>query len=256
MPIEPDLTPASREELLTALSYALRLDELGKEHRHASELTRDPRVGECCAASRWRRALAGVDRPLLHPGDGRDRTLAAESWPTTDRLDQAQITTACMIRFLRMTDPDLILPGRYPALDALSARCEEEPELNETYPAEYVVPRSARTSLARHQSRRTIRSRTRQTQRGWYGRSPCLSLMGRLPSREPPAADSARPHPHPDERSEAMRHDHLPPRYCPRWCVGRKPLRAGRVAVAVSLLRAAASLSIVVSLNFDGFPLV
>jgi glutathione S-transferase len=73
---------------------------------------------------------------------GAIEALAAESWPAIDQLDQAQITTACMVRFLRMTDPDLILPGRYPALDALSARCEERPEFKATYPAEYVVPRN------------------------------------------------------------------------------------------------------------------
>jgi glutathione S-transferase len=44
--------------------------------------------------------------------------LAAESWPTPDRLDQAPITTACMIRNVRMADPDLVPPGRYPALDS------------------------------------------------------------------------------------------------------------------------------------------
>jgi hypothetical protein len=34
-----DLIPATRDELLTALSYALRFDERGKAHRQASELT-------------------------------------------------------------------------------------------------------------------------------------------------------------------------------------------------------------------------
>jgi hypothetical protein len=37
--IPTDLIPASRDELLTALSYALRFDERGKAHRQASELT-------------------------------------------------------------------------------------------------------------------------------------------------------------------------------------------------------------------------
>ena len=48
-----------------------------------------------------------------------------------------------MIRYVRMADPDLIPAGRYPALDALSARCEARPEFEATYPAEYVVPRNA-----------------------------------------------------------------------------------------------------------------
>jgi len=69
--------------------------------------------------------------------------LGVEAWPTGGRLDQAQITTACMIRYVRMTDPDLIPAGRYPALDALSSRCEARPEFQATNPSDYVVPRSA-----------------------------------------------------------------------------------------------------------------
>ena len=74
---------------------------------------------------------------------GAIEALAAEPWPAAARLDQAQITTACMIRYVRMADPDLIPPGRYPALDVLSARCEARPEFAATYPTEYAVPRSA-----------------------------------------------------------------------------------------------------------------
>ncbi len=73
---------------------------------------------------------------------GAIEALAAEDWPTSARLDQAQITTACMIRYVRMSDPDLIPPGRCPALDALSAICEARPEFSATYPAEYAVPRN------------------------------------------------------------------------------------------------------------------
>ena len=74
---------------------------------------------------------------------GAIQALATEAWPIADRLDQAQITTACMIRYLRLADPDLIPSDRYPVLDALSARCEERPEFRGTYPVEYVVPRNA-----------------------------------------------------------------------------------------------------------------
>lgn len=68
--------------------------------------------------------------------------LAAKPWPGSDRLDQAQITTACMIRYVRLADPGLMPPGRYPALDTLSTDCEARPEFKATYPAEYAVPRS------------------------------------------------------------------------------------------------------------------
>ena len=40
----------------------------------------------------------------------------------------------------RMSDPDLLPPDRYPALDTLSACCEARPEFQATYPAEYAVP--------------------------------------------------------------------------------------------------------------------
>jgi glutathione S-transferase len=69
--------------------------------------------------------------------------LAAETWPSAVRLDQSQITTACMIRYVQMADPDLMPPDRYPALDALSARCEARPEFAATYPAAWAVPRNA-----------------------------------------------------------------------------------------------------------------
>lgn len=68
--------------------------------------------------------------------------LAAESWPATDRLDQAQITTACMLRYLQMADPALFLRSRHPSLDALSARCEARPEFKVAFPDEWVVPRN------------------------------------------------------------------------------------------------------------------
>ena len=74
---------------------------------------------------------------------GAIEALAAAPWPTSTRLDQAQITTACMIRYVRMSDPELMPPDRYPALDALSTHCEARPEFKATYPADYAVPRNA-----------------------------------------------------------------------------------------------------------------
>jgi glutathione S-transferase len=46
-----------------------------------------------------------------------------------------------MIRYVRISDPDLIPPDRYPALDALSAHYEVQPEFKAIYPADYAVPR-------------------------------------------------------------------------------------------------------------------
>ena len=66
--------------------------------------------------------------------------LAALAWPADARLCQAWITTACMIRYVRLAEPDLLPIGRYPALDAVSRRCEALPAFEVTYPADYVVP--------------------------------------------------------------------------------------------------------------------
>ena len=76
-------------------------------------------------------------------GEGAIAALAAEPWLAGARLDQAQITTACMIRYVRMADPEALPPGRHPSLDALSQRCEALPAFQATFPAEYVVPKGA-----------------------------------------------------------------------------------------------------------------
>jgi glutathione S-transferase len=67
--------------------------------------------------------------------------LAAEPWPAEAALDQAQITAACMIRYVQMADPELMPPGHYPSLEALSERCEARAEFRATYPAKAVLPR-------------------------------------------------------------------------------------------------------------------
>jgi glutathione S-transferase len=74
-------------------------------------------------------------------GQGALAALAVEPWPADAPLDQAAISTACAIRYVRLTDPEQMPPGRYPALDALSERCEARPEFKATYPADYVVPK-------------------------------------------------------------------------------------------------------------------
>jgi glutathione S-transferase len=76
-------------------------------------------------------------------GAGAIAALAAEPWPPGNNLDQAEITTACMIRYVRMADPELLPPGRHPTLDALSARCEALPAFQATWPAAYVLPKNA-----------------------------------------------------------------------------------------------------------------
>lgn len=72
--------------------------------------------------------------------EGAIAALAAEAWPEDAPLDQAQITTACMLRYVQMTDPDLRGKGRYPTLDALSQRLEARPEFQATYPPDVAYP--------------------------------------------------------------------------------------------------------------------
>lgn len=73
-------------------------------------------------------------------GRGALAALAAEEWPEAAPLDQAAISTACAIRYVRLVDGEEMPRGRYPALDALSRRCEARPEFKATYPADYAVP--------------------------------------------------------------------------------------------------------------------
>jgi glutathione S-transferase len=84
-------------------------------------------------AYRW---AGWIDRCLTQ-GTGALAALAAEPWPASAPLDQAQITTACMLRYVQLADPSLLAPGRYPTLDDLSTRYFQA-----TNPAEYVLPRN------------------------------------------------------------------------------------------------------------------
>jgi len=66
--------------------------------------------------------------------------LAASTWPAEAWLGQDWITTACMMRYVRLADLDVLPPGRYPSLDAVSDRCEVLPAFKATWPADYAVP--------------------------------------------------------------------------------------------------------------------
>jgi glutathione S-transferase len=72
--------------------------------------------------------------------EGGLRALAGHAWPADARLSQDWITTACMIRYVRLAAPDLLPTGRYPSLDAVADRCEALPAFKATWPADYVVP--------------------------------------------------------------------------------------------------------------------
>ena len=67
--------------------------------------------------------------------------LAREPWPADVRLSQPEITTACTLRYVQMVDPELLPRGRYPSLEALSARCEARPEFQATFAPDAVYLR-------------------------------------------------------------------------------------------------------------------
>lgn len=83
---------------------------------------------------RWPEWIARCRRQAT----GAIQALAEEHWP--EKLDQAQITTACMVRHIRLIDSELMPSGRYPLLEALSDRLERRPEFRQTYPDSYSIP--------------------------------------------------------------------------------------------------------------------
>ena len=56
------------------------------------------------------------------------------------RLDQAQISTACLVAYIRMADPALMPRDRYPALESLADRCESLPAFAATQVGAYALP--------------------------------------------------------------------------------------------------------------------
>ena len=74
--------------------------------------------------------------------EGALAALEEHDWPAAAALGQAAITTACMLRYVRMTDPGLLGAGRYPRLAALSERCETTAEFQATFPPDVVYPRA------------------------------------------------------------------------------------------------------------------
>lgn len=77
-------------------------------------------------------ALAEIDWTALR--SARDIT------PSDDRLTQAEITTGCLLRYLQMTNRDLLPEGRHPSLDALSRQLEARPSFAATYLPDVAYP--------------------------------------------------------------------------------------------------------------------
>ena len=75
----------------------------------------------------------------LTQGMGAIEALSRLDWEG-DSVDQPAITTACMLRFVEMAEPDAVTRGRFPSLDALRDRCEALAAFRATWPPDYVVP--------------------------------------------------------------------------------------------------------------------
>jgi hypothetical protein len=56
------------------------------------------------------------------------------------RLDQAQISTTCLVAYIRMADPELMPPGRYASLESLADRSEALPAFAATQVGAYALP--------------------------------------------------------------------------------------------------------------------
>jgi glutathione S-transferase len=65
-------------------------------------------------------------------------------WPEASPVDQAAITTVCMLRYVEMTDPDMLIDPstgmRFARLAALTTRLEALPAFAATYPPDIVYP--------------------------------------------------------------------------------------------------------------------
>jgi glutathione S-transferase len=78
---------------------------------------------------------------LLTQCRGGLQALNALDWPE-GRIDQAQITTGCLLFYIKVTDPREMPHNRYPALDKLAARLGAMAEFRDTAFTDYAVPRA------------------------------------------------------------------------------------------------------------------
>jgi glutathione S-transferase len=79
----------------------------------------------------------------LTQGNGALAALESMPWPEDAPLDQAQITTGCMINYLKVTAPEYFSTQHFPALNALSHRLEQNPAFRATRFEGYAVPRAS-----------------------------------------------------------------------------------------------------------------
>jgi glutathione S-transferase len=83
-----------------------------------------------------------IDRCIIQ-ARGALAALERRDWRAGAALDQAAITTVCLIGYLRLTLPEELDPDSFPKLIALAQACEGMAEFRETDPGPaYAVPRA------------------------------------------------------------------------------------------------------------------
>jgi glutathione S-transferase len=127
---------------------------------------------------------------------GAIEVLGAESWPASARLDQAQITTASMLRYVRMADPEL-LPGVIRASTRSPSAARRDPNSALPFPRNtpsraaserlifrVVQPQSNRTTKTpRHEGNEPHRAERQSAERSRLNSHPwCLGVLVVQPS--------------------------------------------------------------------------
>ena len=75
-------------------------------------------------------------------GLGAIAALEALDWPDNAAIDNAQITTVCMIDYVQITAPQFWSEGRCPKLERLADKLRVRPEFAATSFAEYAIPKA------------------------------------------------------------------------------------------------------------------
>jgi glutathione S-transferase len=129
VPPEVALVPragAARRRVLRAMTLATgAIDKVNalvfEHHMHAAQ----------CLSAEWidrcRRQLEGALVRL--DGD------AGAPWVFGETMTQADVTIGCLVAYVRLRLGEALPAGRYPALDALAARCEASEPFRRAVPA-------------------------------------------------------------------------------------------------------------------------
>lgn len=132
---ERALLPANgpaRRQALQIVALGLGADEKTAQGVYERQRYRREQISEDWIA-RCRAQVAGaLDALERH---------TPSPWLLGERMTQADITTATMMGFVRMADPEMLPAGHFPNLEALSERCEALPAFVQNLPLADERPR-------------------------------------------------------------------------------------------------------------------